>query len=312
MKILKLNLRLILLYIFALMTCDMEHAYSQSTYFNIYEPLLSARDASLASAGVANAYDVNIMFSNPAGLTNLRKFFVVATHSQEKDINGRSESIAVPFRIGNNDVMAVGLVVNHTGYAKQNTRPEFRIIQYGYNIGYAKEIIPTLSLGSEIGVRYARSKASSVWAVRSSIGLYYSPSQEISYGIAYNGIGNGIGYSFDGSSTLLFSKTPPHSLQAGLAMHFPSDVKETVFSCNVLNEKVFGTSGILYKGGLEYYIIRFFALRVGYIVDQDRKTATFGFGVRTEPAELDFSIAPAKKTNQSLFISLSIELWKQK
>jgi hypothetical protein len=153
---------------------------------------------------------------------------------------------------------------------------------------------------------------SSVWAVRSSIGLYYSPSQEISYGIAYNGIGNGIGYSLDGSSTLLFSKSPPRSLQAGLAMHFPSDVKETVFSCNVLNEKVFGKSGILYKGGLEFYIIRFFALRVGYLVDQNKKTATFGFGVRTEPAELDFSIAPAKNTNQSLFISLSIELWKHK
>jgi hypothetical protein len=312
MKILKLNLKLILLYILALMTCDMKHVYSQSTYFNIYEPLLSARDASLAGSGVADASNVNIMFSNPAGLTNLRNYFVMVSHSQEKNINGRTEGIAIPFRLGKTDAMAVGLVVNHTGYAKQNTRPEFRIIQYGYNIAYAKEIIPTLSLGSEIGVRYARSKASSVWALRSSIGLYYSPSEEISYGISYNGIGNGIGYSLDGSSTLLYPKSPPHSLQAGLAMHFPSDVKETVFSCNVQNEKVFGTSGILYKGGLEYYIIRFFALRVGYLVEQNRKTATFGFGVRTEPAELDISIAPAKNSNQSLFISLSIELWKRK
>lgn len=287
-----------------------QYTFAQSGYFNSYASLLSARSASLADAGISDPYDVNIMYLNPGALTNLASTSIVLSHSQEKSINGKTEGVSLPIRISPNDVMAIGLIVNHTGYTKENIIPEFKIIQYGYNIAYSRQIVPSVSLGTEIGVRYTHSKASSVWSVRSSLGFFYSPSQEISYGVTYNGIGNGVGYTFDGVTTLLYSTSPPHSLQAGLSMHFPSDFQERVLTCVISNEKVFGQSGIIYKGGIEYFLFRFFALRAGYKVAETNKNGTFGCGIKTEPVKIDFSISPSKSSTQTMFISLSLKFWK--
>lgn len=287
-----------------------QQALAQSGYFNSYAPLLNARSASLADAGISDPYDVNIMYLNPGALTNLSSTSIILNHSQEKSINGKTDGVAMPIRLGLNDVMAIGLVVNHTGYTKENLKPEFKIIQYGYNIAYSRQIVPSVSLGTEIGVRYTHSQTSSVWSVRSSLGFFYSPSQEISYGISYNGIGNGVGYTFDGVSTLLYSTSPPRSLQAGLSMHFPSDFQERVLTCVISNEKVFGQSGIIYKGGIEYFLFRFFALRAGYTVAETNKNGTFGCGIKTEPIKIDFSISPSKSSTQAMFISFSLKFWK--
>lgn len=296
---------------FLLITALMhQYTSAQHGYFNSYEPLLSARSASLADAGISDPYDVNIMYLNPGALTNLSISSIIFNHSQEKSINGKTEGVAIPIRLGPNDVMAIGLLVNHTGYTKANIRPEFKIIQYGYNLAYSRQIVPSVSLGTEIGVRYSYNQISSVWSVRSSLGLYYSPSQEISYGVTYNGIGNGVGYTFDGVSTLLYSTSPPRSLQAGLSMHFPSNFQERVLTCVISNEKVFGQSGIIYKGGLEYFLFRFFALRAGYKVEETNKIVTFGCGIKTEPVKIDFSISPSKSSTQAMFISLSLKFWK--
>ncbi len=311
MQTFKLKSGKILLLSFILISTLMhQNTSAQSGYFNNNAPLLNARSASLADAGISDPYDVNIMYLNPGALTNLSSSSIILNHSQEKSINGKTESVAMPIRIGPNDVLAIGLMANHTGYTEENVTPEFKIIQYGYNIAYSRQIVPSVSVGTEIGVRYARSQTSSVWSVRSSLGFFYSPSQEISYGVTYNGIGNGVGYTFDGVSTLLYSTSPPRSLQAGLSMHFPSDFQERVLTCVISNEKVFGQSGIIYKGGIEYFIFRFFALRAGYKVAETNKIGIFGCGIKTEPIKIDFSVSPAKSSAQAMFISLSLKFWR--
>lgn len=301
---------LFLLSIILITTLMPQHALAQSGYFNSYAPLLNARSASLADAGISDPYDVYIMYLNPGALTNLSSTSIILNHSQEKSINGKTEGVAMPIRLGPNDVMAIGLIVNHTGYTKENIRPEFKIIQYGYNIAYSRQILPSVSFGTEIGVRYTHSKISSVWTGRSSLGFFYSPSQEISYGVTYNGIGNGVGYTFDGESTLLYSTSPPRSLQAGLSMHFPSDFQERVLTFVISNEKVFGQSGIIYKGGIEYFPLSYFALRAGYKVAETKKNGTFGCGIKTESIKIDFSISPSKSSTQAMFISISLKFWK--
>jgi hypothetical protein len=66
MQTFKLKSGKILLLSFILIATLMhQNTSAQSGYFNNNAPLLNARSASLADAGISDPYDVNIMYLNP-------------------------------------------------------------------------------------------------------------------------------------------------------------------------------------------------------------------------------------------------------
>jgi hypothetical protein len=268
---------------------------------------VGARAAGLADAFVTDTYDVTAMYWNPASLAFLQKSSVVLNHYQESVIHGMNENISFPLQLRKGETVAFGFVVNHVGYLGANKSLEFRAIQYGYDIAYAKEIIPTFSLGGALNVRYALSSASNILGVTSSVGIFYSPSQEISYGAVLSGLGSGISYVSDRTTTSLSSENLPRSLQAGASMRFPATSNATIFTLSVVNEKVFGQDGIRYKGGVEVYLLKIFALRGGYIFESNLGgSARFGLGVRSDRFQLDYSISPNKSTDLAYQLSLAI------
>jgi hypothetical protein len=271
---------------------------------------IGARAAALADAYISEAYDVSSMYWNPAALVFLEKSFIVMNHFQEREHNAMIESIAIPL-LRSSNALAIGASVAHLGYWKDSPQgAEFRFIQYGLDIAYARTIVPQLSLGACIGMRYGNPKTSHLNVASSSFGLVYSPSPGISYGVAYNGVGERIRYSFDSTATNLHRENQLRSLQVGASMRFPhSQLKPSVFTLTAASEKNLEKHELGYKGGLEICPIRFLALRIGYQVDPSRAAAKYGAGLRLEWLQLDYAIAPSREYDRFQQLSVSIAFW---
>ena len=228
------------------------------------------------------------------------------SHRQEATIHGMSENASIPFILGAGEAIGIGVTVDHVGYIGDNSPANFRAMQYGYDIAYGREIIPTLSIGAGIGVRYGRSDVSSLLAVSSTTGIIYSPAPEISYGAMFTGLGNGIVYASDLKTTSLSTARLPRKLLAGLTLRFPGTLQRTIFTISAANEKIFGEDGIRYMGGIELYPVRFLTLRTGYLYTNAFAAATFGLGIQLGGMHLDYSISPSRVTDQATSVTCAV------
>lgn len=271
---------------------------------------IGARATALADAYIAETYDVSCMYWNPAALVFLEKSFIVMNHFQEWEHDAMIESIAIPL-LKSSNALAISASVAHLGYIKDSPQgAEFRFIQYGFDIAYARVIVPQLSLGASISMRYGQTKTSHLEVASSSFGLIYSPSPGLSYGVAYNGAGWRIRYSFDGTSTNLHRENQLRNLQIGATMRFPhSPLNPSVFTLTAASEKNLEEHGLGYKGGLEICPIRFLALRIGYQVEPSRAAAKYGAGLRLEWLQLDYAISPSREYDRFHQLSISIAFW---
>jgi len=281
---------------------------------------LGARAAGFADGYVADAYDINSMYWNPGALVYIEHPWFVLNHRQErygdneaKNDNGEDkyvhsmiENIALPLHINKDEIIGLGMSVTHVGYIGRREKMDFRVIQYGYDIAYAREIIPTLSLGALINVQYAKSQISSLWAFASSFGVFYSPSPEFTYGASLHGIGNGILYTSNHTTTTLTSERLHQSIQAGITLRFPPEGERQTFTLSVANEKKFGETGIRYMGGVEVLPIEYIALRGGYYVTNNWAAARFGIGFKYSEFQLDIAVSPSKLTDQAFQTSIAV------
>jgi hypothetical protein len=283
----------------------------------------SARAAGMAESFVADAFDVGAMYWNPAALAYLQEFSIQLNHSQEQSIKSSDENISLPIRLRRSETIAFGVSVNHVGYVGDQSTV-YRAIQFGYNVAYAREIAPALSAGVTLMARWSHSVATERWGSSSLFGLYYNPSPEVSYGVSFGGIGTGIEY-FDRIDTLgvdllghpsvehttvLRDVFSPRYLQIGATLRYPAETHDPDLVLSFANTKVFNQSGLIYKGGVEYYPWGFIALRGGYIFAPDFSYARFGWGFRSKQFHLDFSISPNASSDQAIQISLLVGLWK--
>ncbi|HUN65105.1 MAG TPA: hypothetical protein VMW43_03325 [Bacteroidota bacterium] len=276
-----------------------------------------ARAAAMAESFVADAYDVASMYWNPAALAYLQDFDLQINHSQEQFIKSEDENISIPVHLRRSETIAFGASVNHVGYfASQST--VYRALQFGYDVAYAREVLPTFSVGVMLQAQYAHTSASEHWGMSSLFGFYYYPEPEVSYGVSFGGLGTGIEY-FDridsaGSTvshtTILRDAYTPRYLQVGATLRYPADTHDPEFVLAFANEKIFNVSGLQYKGGAEYYPWGFIALRGGYIVTPSISYGVFGWGFRTQRIHLDFAISPNPQTDQAIQISLLVALGK--
>ncbi len=270
-----------------------------------------ARAEGLGGAFLAEPYDIMALYWNPGAIAYLPRPEIALNHVMDVTSGVISEDLAVGIRVTHKDLIALGVSVDQRGYVPKQANENFRFMQYGYDIAYAREVIPTLSLGGRVGLHYGVAGSSNLWAAAASFGLCYFPSQEVSYGASINGLGSGIRYDFDGYVMQLTRVNAPRSLQVGAMVRFPPESREPVLTLAIANEKVFGVSGLRYKGGLELQPYPFLALRIGYQYANQLGISApkYGMGFHLSRFHIDYSISPGTREDQTYNLSLLIDLW---
>jgi hypothetical protein len=283
----------------------------EPTLFRPRSFLSGARALGFADAYVADIHDVNAMYWNPAALPYMQNTSIVFNHTLDRASNSMNENVATPLFARKGEVVAVGLAVNHVGHVGKSSTGDFKAVQYGYDVAYANEVVPTLCVGGAVNVRYGNASSGSLWTFATSVGIFYAPAEGISYGAVFGGLGNAVRYTYDGTATLLSSERLPRDLQVGATMQFPASARKTFVTLSIGNEKVFGVTGLRYKGGAEYVFLRLVAVRFGYIVDPDVKVATYGLGLHAGKWQLDYGMLPSRLTDRLYQFTLSYDLWSK-
>ena len=272
-----------------------------------------ARSIGFAGAITGDAPDVSVMYGNPAALAFLDNSSILITHTYERSSNVMDENVAAPLFLRRGEVVGIAASVGHVGYLSRTPKNDFKVMQYGYDVSYSRRIIPTLSLGGTLNVRYARSSDSKLWGLSSSFGLFYFPTPEVSYGAALTGVGSGIKYIFDGERTLLNSGNISRSILVGAVMRFPTKAaKARMFNISLAAEKMFDRPEIRYFGGLEILPVRFISFRVGYFrAENVLEYASYGMGVAFGSWKLDFGMTPGKVSRELFQVTLTTPIWNQ-
>jgi hypothetical protein len=280
-----------------------------TTVFRTRPFLSGARALAFADAYVSDVHDVNSMYWNPAALVYLQNTSVVLNHTLDRSSNIMNENVASPVYLRKGELASAGFSVNHIGHLGKSATGDFKAVQYGADGAYAREIVPTFSVGGSANLRHASASGGSAWALTGSIGAFYTPAEGICYGAVLSGLGSGVRYTYDGVSTLLSTERLSRILQVGATLHFPAPAHKTQLTLAIANEKVFGQTGLRYKGGAEYVILRLVALRLGYIVDPDVRVATYGVGLHAGRWQVDFGMLPSRLTDRLYQFTIAFDLW---
>ena len=259
-----------------------------------------ARAASFADAYVAEAHDITSMYTNPAALTWLSKASIMLNYSLEQILatdNIMNENVALPISLRRDVGLGIGATLSHVGHIR-DTSPisGFGYRQYGVEMGIGWTVTRFLSVGAGVNARYGKTRAANLGAVHFTLAGFYSPSPEISYGISFQGLGQGLDYSFDSlaSITVITQKNLDKSVQIGVSWRFRDNEDEPILTMAVANQKIFGIKGVVYKGGIEYVPFSLIALRVGYWVGDETLAPKFGVGIHLSPVQIDYAISPSE------------------
>jgi hypothetical protein len=265
--------------------------------------ITNARAAALADAIAADAADVTCMYWNPASLSFLQERSVVLNYSLER-IRGRdnvmNENVVFSLIDERGFEVGLGATHSHVGYIEAGSPLSgYDFNQGSFDLGLALALSRFSSIGIVSTIRHGRAGSQSTTVGSAVMGLMYYPSPELSYGLVYQGLGNGIEYSFDpsGFQTNPIKMRLLNSLQMGVTARFNGfntlEVRPTVV-ISVATQKIWGTEGIIYKGGVEVWPISFLALRIGYWSGTQTVAAKYGAGVRLGQWQLDYGVSPTE------------------
>ena len=259
--------------------------------------ITNARAAAMADAIVSDATDISSMYWNPASIVFLQERSVVVNYSLER-IRGRddmmNENVAVALMNRDDLAFGIGATYSHVGHVG-NDSP---ISGYSFNQGSldlaaAMALSRFFSAGIISTVRYGRVPSRSATTLSAGLGLMYYPSSVISYALSFQGVGDGMEYSFDSSEerTILTRGSLTQSMQVGITSRFGGEEGRPTIVLTAADQKIFGKNGFIYKGGVEAWVARFLALRLGYWVGPESIAARYGGGIRAGQWRLDYGVS---------------------
>lgn len=276
-------------------------ATSQTTVRNIDRVApVGARAAALGDSYIAEATDAGDLFGNPATLAFLAEWSMFVSHSMERKDEMMSENLALAFPSGGVAGFGLGVSVAHTGYFKDSPRAsvKMKVLQYLFDIGYAQKISNSLGVGANLGLRFAESGEFRLTELTPTLGFFYAPSPEISYGIVYSDQGSLLEFTYDSSSATWKTEDLHQTLQIGITLRLHLWRKDPTLTMALANEKVFHVHGITYKGGVEFQPIALLAFRAAYFVAPDVIYPRFGVGLSFGRFRIDYAISPSRLSDR--------------
>jgi hypothetical protein len=288
-------------------------ADGQTTVYLSQPSRVGARALGFAGAVASDNPDVTVMTVNPSALSYLESSDIIVSHLFQNHTEIMEENVAIPLFLRKGEVVGIALSVNHVGYATTSFATQFKVMQYGYDVSYARRISPTFSIGGTLHVRYAQSEDDKLWGLSSAFGMFYFPIPNVSYGLSLTGVGKGIKYIYTGETTKLNDENIPRSLHAGSTFRWPSLLGSPRFlTLTVEAEKNLERSGVMYYGGFEIIPSKFAALRIGYFgVANGPDFPSYGVTVKMAGWKLDIGGTPGKQSPQQYQATLSVPLWNQ-
>jgi hypothetical protein len=261
---------------------------------------VGARAAALGDSYVAETAGAGDLFGNPATLSFLSEWSLFMDHSTEWKDEMMSENLALTFPSSRIGCFGLGVSIAHTGYIKDSPRAsvKMRVLRYFSEVGYAQKISSSFGVGGGLGVRYAKSGGFHATELTPALGLFYSPSPEVSYGLVYSDQGSLLKFTYDSLSTTWKTEDRQQSLQIGLALRLHLWRKDTTLTIALANEKGFRVHGITYKGGVEFHPIGVLAFRVAYFVTPDVVYPRFGIGLSFGGLRIDYAISPSLRSDR--------------
>jgi hypothetical protein len=272
-------------------------ATSQTTVKNIDRAApVGARAAALGDSYISEGTDAGDLFGNPATLSFLGERSLFMSHSIERKDQMMSENLALAFPTSGGAGIGLGVSVAHTGYLKDSPRSttKMRVLQYLFDAGYAQRITNSLGVGANLGLRFVESEGFRLMELAPTLGFFYSPEPEVSYGLVYSNLGSLLEFTDDSSSATWKPEGAQQIVQIGLTLRLRLWREEPTLTMALANQKVFHVYGITYKGGIEFQPIGLLAFRAAYFVTPDVVYPKYGVGLKIKPLRIDYAIAPSR------------------
>lgn len=275
----------------------------------------SARTGALADATVADPTYLSGINVNPANLSFVEDLTTIQVNmSQNWDNNMVLENVTLPaIRLGNHS-FAAQFSIHHDRAFKtlnllgNNTQPQPKMTIYQMDFVYAFSIDDVLSFGVLNNISYAKNVIAQYLTFYPTFGILYAPSESLTYGIAFRGLGRSATYFIpnpnqgsclqrDNCLTTFGSQKLRKSLELGASLRLPAESDHTAFSIYLANEKQFEQDGLWYKAGLEITSLANLALRTGILYQSAEKILAprFGLGITTDVLELDYTVSHSKE-----------------
>lgn len=263
-----------------------------------------ARTAALGDATIGDNTELSVINMNPAALSFIQDVLVLQINTiQNWENNLMLENATFPLLKTVSHTFAGQFAYHHGGFEQTNILgaaplPQPQIEMYQFDLAYAFNFRNVLSFGILNNFTLAQNEIAQYWTYYPILGIMYAPSESISYGMAFRGLGRSVTYNFhSGGQTTLASQNLRESLELGATLHLPVDTDKTYLSLSIANEKRFGEDGIWYKAGMEIQRVPFLAFRGGIMFQPEAKVYAprFGLGIVTDIIQLDYAISYDKR-----------------
>ncbi|HET6527552.1 MAG TPA: hypothetical protein VFG39_02255, partial [Balneolaceae bacterium] len=158
----------------------------------------SARTTALGNATVAGIHDLMAINMNPASLAFVKNLNAVQLNIyQNWNNNLMLENLAFPVFASPHHTLAAQIGIHNGGISAfnllgTNPLPQPSITMYQLDLAYAYTIDGVLSLGIMNNISFAQNNNDSqaqYWTSFFTLGVLYSPSQSVSYGLTFRGLG---------------------------------------------------------------------------------------------------------------------------
>jgi hypothetical protein len=261
---------------------------------------LDARTIAMGDATIADPTRLTSVNINPANLAFVRDYnsFHLSTF-QNWNNNLSLTNFTLPVYRGKRHFFAAQVAYHQPGWQSlnllgNNPQPEPDVHMYQADLTYAISFENVFSIGVMQSVSFAQNDYAQFWTSFTNIGVLYAPTESLSYGIAFRGLGRSLVYEFieDGRTTL-GSQDLRESLELGATLQYPVDSDYTYMSFSMANEKRFGQDGIWYKAGMELRAWQLISFRSGILFQlaQNLYAPRFGLGLQTDLVTIDYAFS---------------------
>ena len=294
--ILKYTNLIVILLIFATFFATNVYALSVSKGFGGSNALvflqngMGARPVGMGNAFVSIADDINAIYWNPSGLTQLKNVEFSAMHSSLFSDIVKYDMLSLALPIKNGLTLGAGLFslnIDNIRYTYVDslgnpvpTETYFKDSENALFLSVAKTINSKLSVGANIKIIYHNLYNYSAFGAGGDLAFLYRPAANLKIGFnAQNVFFSGLQFRSDGAKNIAYP-----SLNLGVSYAFREKIRAAVCV-----EKNLYTNLFKYSSGVELDLIRFLSVRTGLEMGRLNGGVTF----KLYKYQLDYSYSYA-------------------